>query len=266
MRKSNKSKSLLRNSKPLILLPELAVAVGLNESIVLQQLHYWIEINHRTGKNLIDGMYWVYNTYQEWQKQFPFWSPSTIRRTFKNLVDEGFILKGCYNKLRVDQTLWYTIDYLRLNSFWEEWKMSHSFVQNGNIDMSILVISIPENIKKKTSENTQCVNGASCKQDARFAYPLDDDMRLFVERYRDLYKTYFHKEHPPLRREQIEEIVDIFTGFFNQYLCSLEEFESMVISFFDEVNKSNDWHIHHFATPGILQMRAIACGIINSYD
>lgn len=32
---------LLLDSNPLVIIPELAVAVGLNESIILQQLHYW---------------------------------------------------------------------------------------------------------------------------------------------------------------------------------------------------------------------------------
>lgn len=48
--------------------PTLAVQIGLNESIFLKQLHYWIKKskNHRNGKK------WVFNTLEQWQKQLPF--------------------------------------------------------------------------------------------------------------------------------------------------------------------------------------------------
>ena len=50
-------KNLLLDSYPLLIAPELAVAVGLNEAIVLQQIHYWTEINRKANKNQRDGYY-----------------------------------------------------------------------------------------------------------------------------------------------------------------------------------------------------------------
>lgn len=35
-------KSLIIKSRPQIVIPELAVKIGLHEALVLQQLHYWI--------------------------------------------------------------------------------------------------------------------------------------------------------------------------------------------------------------------------------
>lgn len=58
-----------------------------------------------------DGFRWVYNTYEEWQKQFPFWSESTIKRTIKKLEGQHLIIVGKYNKLKIDNTKWYRIDY-----------------------------------------------------------------------------------------------------------------------------------------------------------
>lgn len=34
---------LLLDDEPLVILPKLAAAIGLNEAIILQQLHYWLE-------------------------------------------------------------------------------------------------------------------------------------------------------------------------------------------------------------------------------
>jgi hypothetical protein len=63
---------LLLNEYPLIVLPELAVKIGLNESIVLQQIHYWLIQHEKQEIDFHDGRYWVYNSYPEWNKQFPF--------------------------------------------------------------------------------------------------------------------------------------------------------------------------------------------------
>lgn len=106
---------LLIQENPLQVLPTLAEMIGLNEAIVLQQVHYWIE-NAKRGENKAkyrDGKYWVYNTYQEWETQFPFWSPDTIKRTFLRLENLGLILAGQFEGNH--RRKWYTIDYDKLD-------------------------------------------------------------------------------------------------------------------------------------------------------
>jgi hypothetical protein len=102
---------LLIDDHPLQVLPALAVAVGLNEEIILQQLHYWT----RRSTNSIGGHLWVYNTYEEWQAQFPLWSVSTIRRIFGNLEAQGVVVAAKHNTQNWDQRKWYRIDYNVLN-------------------------------------------------------------------------------------------------------------------------------------------------------
>lgn len=104
-------RNLLIEEYPLLVLPTLADEIGLNEAIVLQQIHFWIS----KGKHFHDGRYWVYNTYEEWQKQFPFWSVSTVRRTFNKLEQLGLIESANYNSMTIDKTKWYTINYEKLN-------------------------------------------------------------------------------------------------------------------------------------------------------
>jgi hypothetical protein len=89
--------------------PELAVRLGLNEAIVLSQVHYWLTARtvHRR-----DGRLWVYNTMDAWHKQFPFWSLTTVRSTFATLRERGLLLATSdYNRMKIDRTLWYTVDY-----------------------------------------------------------------------------------------------------------------------------------------------------------
>jgi len=101
---------LLLEEEPLIVLPTLAKLLGLNESIVLQQLNYWL----RKSNNIRDGRKWVYNTYKEWQEQFPFWSEVTVRRTLTSLENKGIIITANYNEMKADKTKWYTIDQEKL--------------------------------------------------------------------------------------------------------------------------------------------------------
>ena len=106
--------TLLLDTSPLVIIPELACAVGLNESIVLQQIHYWVAANRKEKRNFRDGHFWTYSTYAAWQKQFPFWSVRTIKSIFTALENNGLVISGNYNKTQMDRTKWYRIDYNRL--------------------------------------------------------------------------------------------------------------------------------------------------------
>jgi len=105
---------LLIDEKPLQVLPGLAVAIGLNEAIALQQVHFWLtgaKENDASNK-FQDGKWWVYNTYQEWQAtNFPFWSVHTIQRVFLSLEERGLLISEQLEKAKYCRRKWYTIDY-----------------------------------------------------------------------------------------------------------------------------------------------------------
>ena len=56
----------------------------------------------------------MYNTYEEWRKQLPFWSVSTIKRTIHSLEMKGLLLSDNFNEMKMDKTKWYSIDYDKL--------------------------------------------------------------------------------------------------------------------------------------------------------
>jgi hypothetical protein len=85
---------LLINERPVMIIPSLATKIGLNEAVVLQQIHYWLGIS----KHKKEGRTWVYNTYEDWQKQLPFWSISTIKRTIRSLEMLGLLLSENWNR------------------------------------------------------------------------------------------------------------------------------------------------------------------------
>lgn len=105
----------LFNEPPMLIPRSVAVAVGLNEAIVLQQFHYWL------GKvrNVRDGKRWVYNSYPKWRKQFPFWSERTVERIITKLEKDELLISAIFNRDGRDRTKWYTIDYDKLVAVYE---------------------------------------------------------------------------------------------------------------------------------------------------
>ena len=101
---------LLIQENPIMVQPSLVMKLGLNQAIIIQQVHYWLV----TSPHIKDGKSWIYNTYKDWQQQFPFWSERTIMRAFLSLEQEGYLLTANYNRMKLDKTKWYTIDYDKL--------------------------------------------------------------------------------------------------------------------------------------------------------
>lgn len=101
--------SLLMPSRPIVINPDLAYSIGLNEAIALQQVNYWLK---ETSSGLErDGVRWIYNTNEQWLEQFPFWSESTLKRTFTRLKTLGVLKIEQLNKSQRDMTNYYTINY-----------------------------------------------------------------------------------------------------------------------------------------------------------
>lgn len=87
---------LFINKDDVLLIRKTLVKVlgNLNEAVVLNQIHYWLEINKKADKNFRDGRYWIFNTYQSWKEtDFDFWSVDTIRRTITSLEKKGIVIK-----------------------------------------------------------------------------------------------------------------------------------------------------------------------------
>lgn len=103
---------LLIDEPPLLVLRSLATVFGLNEAIILQQMHY--RQTSERNKNQFDGRVWVRNTYEEWGQEFPFWGKNTIVRTIEKLYDQQLILTHMKQSEFKNQKF-YSVDYDMLN-------------------------------------------------------------------------------------------------------------------------------------------------------
>lgn len=124
--------SLLFKFRPLVINPQLAERIGLNEAIVLQQLKYWL--NETESGVDHEGHRWIYNTVEQWQKQFPFWSVDTVKRGLKSLQSQGIIFAEQLAKSKHDRTYHYAINY-ECNALFEQGNLPCSEV--GNLPSSI---------------------------------------------------------------------------------------------------------------------------------
>ncbi len=183
------SSKLLLDEYPLIILPELAVAIGLNEAVVLQQVHYWLRYFEKESQmkprvkeeHYRDGRWWVYNSIPQWCDQFPFWSYGTIKRALSSLkkpfelkenskskrVTRGpLLVTANYNKMKSDKTLWYSILYGEIEGMYSssdqialmnEAKMRSSSGQNALMDEAKMSQPIPETTKDYSETGTETV-------------------------------------------------------------------------------------------------------------
>ena len=87
----------------------IAKEVGVDGAIMLNHLQYWILHNKAHETNFYDGEYWTYSTRKALCEIFPFWTEKQIRRILDNLIKDGYLKTGNYNKIGYDRTLWYTL-------------------------------------------------------------------------------------------------------------------------------------------------------------
>jgi hypothetical protein len=105
------SRSILLTDETFIALqPTLIKLFGRSAAQVLAVLHSWLQ----RSKNLIDGVYWVYNTYAQWTAKIPGLSIRTLQRVMTALERLGIVHSDRKEAHQWYQRKWYTIDYDRL--------------------------------------------------------------------------------------------------------------------------------------------------------
>lgn len=137
--------NLLIDDYPILVLPTLASEIGLNEAIVLQQMHYWLKKSNHN----YDGRRWIYNSFPEWQKHFPFWSVMTIKRAVYSLEKQNLLYVGNYNKAKFDKTKWYSINYEKLEG------MKRPSYQNDTTSVSKRNDGVYQNDTTNTRDYTE---------------------------------------------------------------------------------------------------------------
>lgn len=88
---------------------KVATKLGVEAACVLHNFAFWINKNIADNHNYFEGRYWTYNTREALSKLFPYMSQSKIYRVIGKLEEEGYLLKGNFNKSGIDRTMWYAL-------------------------------------------------------------------------------------------------------------------------------------------------------------
>jgi hypothetical protein len=157
MGKYKNDSKLLIDEEPLQVLPSLATEIGLNQAVFLQQIHYWLKFNAKAKRNFKDGRHWTYNSYKDWQEQFPFFSTMTLRRIVADLKKRNLLITGHFNKKGYDRTTWYSINYEALAAIEEVINSkcsnrTNASVQSEQMEVFNLNKPIPEIYPENISE------------------------------------------------------------------------------------------------------------------
>ena len=89
---------------------EEAHKYGVEKAILLQHIRFWCVQNKGKDTHEHDGLVYMYQSAQDMQKHYPYWSRQKISRLLRDMEAEGIIKSGNFNKFAYDQTKWYTIN------------------------------------------------------------------------------------------------------------------------------------------------------------
>lgn len=257
---------------------ELANTIGLNESILLQQIHYWCYKAAENGENFKDNYYWVYNSVDKWTEQLPWKSPTTTKKTIKSLADNGLILTDTFSYGNRNRTKWYRIDYDKLAEITASFTPSKMTGYRPDTP-SKMAIGSDRNCPNDKSESDRTINidyteitringdspltvnpttveSLSAEKD-NCLDPEEIDLNAFIEWYCYEYISTFGKNHPSLNVDQRIKVVAALSEFLSDPdYCGVDMggLQEMAKDFFYTVT-SNDWHIFHFVNPEILKYR-----------
>lgn len=147
---------------------ELAAEIGLNEAIVLQQIHYWLT---KESGRIINGVRWIYNSYKKWQEQIKFLSESAIRKAIARLEGLQLIRSERHDEKRWNQTKFYTINYDRLKA----------------LQLSICPIEVDRDSELEKVEVNDC---SSSSTETTSENTSEIQAEEILENYEDKLKTY----------------------------------------------------------------------------
>ena len=193
---------LLFDEQPIVFDRTLAREIGDRHATVLQQVHYWIEVNRKKKNKEVykDGYYWTYRSIKKWhEEEFDYLSFSTVRRTFDDLIEDGYLITGDYNKFGADRTKWYRVNKDKLVKLYEKIinekhlsNMTNANAQNEQMEMSKMSSSEMLKMSQPIQENNKRLNKeniSSHQSNNNIIYSeqmIGNDERLIEEDKRDI--------------------------------------------------------------------------------
>tara|TARA_Y100000310_G_scaffold109161_1_gene107573 strand:- start:78 stop:833 length:756 start_codon:yes stop_codon:yes gene_type:complete len=107
---------------------DVAEICGVAAAVIYTNIQFWVDKNEANGKHFYEGRFWTYNSIQAFSELLPYFTEKQIRGGLNKLIDAGLIVKGNFNKIGYDRTIWYSVI--------EETQHMPSEANEGDIDLS----------------------------------------------------------------------------------------------------------------------------------
>jgi hypothetical protein len=156
---------------------EHAKQYGLAEAVLIKNFKFWIEHNIDQKYNFKDGRTWTYISLKELAKNFDYLSEKQVRTAIDHLIKDEVLLKGNYNKLSIDKTLWYA--FVNENAFVKPYdqKEKPSAQMGKPSDQEVKAIPDTLNIYSNTNTNTNNITAKKSKNS--FVPPTLEEVKVF---------------------------------------------------------------------------------------
>ena len=226
-----------------IVKPELAKLVGFETAGFFHRIEYWIS---KSGKK-IDNNEWIYNSLEEWQRQFSFWSISKIRRIINSLKKHDLILTKKINSKCGNHVMWYAINLKTLHSIVGSSNLAppspplKSSAKNNTYHHNSRVPYIcskrtngivqNEQILNKTISNSKLYNSSSIVESQiesnRFEFSEEEISQLKI-----IWKKVFAKNTLPcsLTKDRIKQLESVWEPHFESSFKKWEVFCTKICS------------------------------------
>ena len=278
------SSDLLLSNKFLKIPVDLAIMIGLPESIILGRLHYWIKLYEtqyselgRHKDHIHSGNMWVYLTFDQWHTQIPFYCIKTIKRAMKRLEEQNYILSSNFNKKKYDKTKWYRPNYKELE------QLSESIIEvslpsgqsvpmhKDNLTLPIPIdnyknnnnngLSTSSSLSAQTQSSSQknlisCFNNDDHQEEINKTIFKSKDLKIF-NNYIWYYESFLNKKHPFIKEDQIKRGGAVVKGFLDKMYIGIEELDLYIEEHFKDIKNGifkSDGNFNHFATEGRLSV------------
>lgn len=152
---------------------------GLAEAVLIKNFKFWIEHNIDQKYNFKDGRTWTYISLKELAKNFEYLSEKQVRTAIDHLVADGVLMKGNYNKLAIDKTLWYS--FVDEKKFIKPYDVTENpSAQSGN-RAAPEVKAIPDTLNIYSNTNTTNTNTLAKKPKNSFVPPKVEEVKMFFK-------------------------------------------------------------------------------------
>lgn len=239
----NTSRHLI-DEYPIMFHSTLAVALGVNEAILLQKIHMWLQCKPPEAGG---ERSFIYNSYKSWHEQLPFFSESTIKRALTNLVKQGILIKENFNKIKCDKTNWYSIDYDKLDIIVNQKTQKHIDLALGQND-PIHEVKMTQALGQNDPSNTNIYNNIYNNINNNI---LSDNIEQknvsktseYENEFEELWKLYPRKEGKNVALKKYIQYRKNNEATFDEVKQGILNYKKII-----EINKTSTQYILHGST------------------